>query len=580
MMPPNNLFSIPNGGLAEVAEYNDLPLVEYKGNPLIEALPPLLSKEHFVEAVSEYPAFDESERKLDSWVRLHCVERLLRFFQPLERHIDLEQKISRVLRQGYLARNPLAPVYATRLNQINKSIKSAREDKTASFAKYVNTPSSASGFTVIGVSGVGKSTAVNRILGLYPQIILHSEYQGTPLNAYQIVWLKLDCPHAGSLKGLCIDFFIAIDKLLGTDYHRKFASRQNSEDAMLARMALVASTHSLGVLVIDEVQDLSTAKSGGSEKMLNFFVKLVNTIGVPVVRIGTNKALPILQGDFRQARRGTGEGGVYWERMMRNTPEEKEIWRFFVEGFFDYQWTRNSVGLTDELDTLLHEESQGIVDIAIKLFMIAQWRAIAVESEIITPTLIKQVASDSLHLVRPMLDALKSGNKESIAKYSDIKPLDIKDFYEHFRSKLEVKKQADFEKFRANSLTTQSPTHVPSFLREVILQLMSLDLPPTLAKFHAEKVVAAREPDATVADLTRKAYEIALKEGLIPQEKTETKEQKAATKQVRSKSYIHGDLRLIVAEAKKNKSSTYQALMNHGVLKPPMQDVLAVKDYT
>jgi NACalpha-BTF3-like transcription factor len=235
------------------------------------------------------------------------------------------------------------------------------------------------------------------------------------------------------------------------------------------------------------------------------------------------------------------------------------------------------VSLTDELDELLHEESQGIVDIAIKLFMIAQWRAIAVESEIITSDLIRQVASDSLHLVRPMLDALKSGDKERIAKYSDIKPLDIKDFYEHFRSELEVKKQADLEKFRANSLTTQSPTDVPSFLREVILQLMSLDLPPVLAKLHAEKVVAAREPDATVADLTRKAYEIALKEGLTPQEKPEAKEQKAANKTARSKSYIHGDLRLIVAEAKKNKSSAYQALMNHGILKLPIQDVLAVK---
>ncbi len=176
-----------------------------------------------------------------------------------------------------------------------------------------------------------------------------------------------------------------------------------------------------------------------------------------------------------------------------------------------------------------------------------------------------------------MLDALKSGDKERIAKYSDIKPLDIKDFYEHFRSKLEVKKQADLEKLRANSLTTQLPTDVPSFLREVILQLMSLDLPPALAKLHAEKVVATREPDAILADLIRKAYETALKEGLTSQEQAEAKERKSATKQVLGKSYIHGDLRLIVAEAKKNKSSAYQALMNHGVFKPPMQDVLAVK---
>ena len=107
--------------------------------------------------------------------------------------------------------------------------------------------------------------------------------------------------------------------------------------------------------------------------------------------------------------------------------------------------------------------------------------------------------------------------------------------------------------------------------------MLSLDLPPALAKFHAEKVVAARQPDTTVAGLARKAYETALKEGLTPLEKPDAKEQKVTPKEVRSKSYIHGDLRVIVAEAKKNKSSAYQALKNHGVFKSPMQDVLAVK---
>ena len=106
--------------------------------------------------------------------------------------------------------------------------------------------------------------------------------------------------------------------------------------------------------------------------------------------------------------------------------------------------------------------------------------------------------------------------------------------------------------------------------------MLSLDLPPVLAKFHAEKVVTARQLNATVAELTRKAYETALKEGLAPQEKPEAKEQEAAPKGVRSKSYIPGDLRVIVAEAKKNKSSAYQALKNHGVFKSPMQDILTV----
>ncbi len=79
---------------------------------------------------------------------------------------------------------------------------------------------------------------------------------------------------------------------------------------MMPRMAQLAMNHSLGLLVIDEIQHLSLAKSGGSEKMLNFFVNLVNTIGVPVVLIGTMKALSVLQSEFRQARRGSGQGDM------------------------------------------------------------------------------------------------------------------------------------------------------------------------------------------------------------------------------------------------------------------------------
>ena len=38
------------------------------------------------------------------------------------------------------------------------------------------------------------------------------------LQFKQVVRLKLDCPKAGSLKALCMEFFIALDKVLGTKY--------------------------------------------------------------------------------------------------------------------------------------------------------------------------------------------------------------------------------------------------------------------------------------------------------------------------------------------------------------------------
>ena len=102
---------------------------------------------------------------------------------------------------------------------------------------------------------MGKSTNLHKILSLYDQVIFHPK-----LSTYQIVWLKVDCPHAGSLKGLCTDIFMAIDELLGTTYHTKFSSRNHTEDLMLAQVAQLANTHHLGLLVIDEMQNLVNAR--------------------------------------------------------------------------------------------------------------------------------------------------------------------------------------------------------------------------------------------------------------------------------------------------------------------------------
>jgi len=78
-------------------------------------------------------------------------------------------------------------------------------------------------------------------------------------------------------------------------------------------MSQIANVHAIGVLVIDEIQHLSMSRSGGVEKMLNFFVTLVNVIGLPVVMVGTPKARPIFEMDLRSARRGAGFGALLWE---------------------------------------------------------------------------------------------------------------------------------------------------------------------------------------------------------------------------------------------------------------------------
>ena len=115
---------------------------------------------------------------------------------------------------------------------------------------------------------------------------------------------------------------MALDKVLHSQYYRRHCRGRTSVDDLLILMAEKANEHCLGILVIDEIQHLNRAKSGGAATMLNFFVTLVNTIGVPVVFVGTPKATEILQQDFRQARRSCGMGDHVWDRLKRNSKEQ------------------------------------------------------------------------------------------------------------------------------------------------------------------------------------------------------------------------------------------------------------------
>ena len=162
--------------------------------------------------------YDEAERSLPAKSRMHCLGRLAHeYYQPLPQHFIIESKISVCIRQGYLNRNPAERGYVLMANEMY----AAMRDKRREYAVPGYHPN-ASGFTIIGVSGVGKSTAVESVLRLYPQVIEHREYKGKPLSLTQLVYLKLDCPHNGQLGGLCYSFFEEIDRVLGTDYYDQY----------------------------------------------------------------------------------------------------------------------------------------------------------------------------------------------------------------------------------------------------------------------------------------------------------------------------------------------------------------------
>ncbi|MBR9675105.1 MULTISPECIES: ATP-binding protein [Bacillus cereus group] len=402
----------------EEANYKEQVLSEYDNNAFIEALPPIFDEDDVLERFMVTPRITEQDKQSETNIRYHVLKRVKNFIQPLPIHFEVERRLSTLIRRGYLARNPLDKTFLERIRVLHQ----LREDEEEAH-KYIDERlnyirSTADSLSIIGISGIGKTTAIERLLLMYPQVIKHEAYKGQPFNRTQIVWLKIDCPYDGSLSTMCKGFFKAIDDLLGTRYLEKYGYLNRVTSTMLLHMTSLASMYGIGVLVIDEIQHLLHSKND-QEEMLNFFVTLSNTVGIPTVLIGTSKAQQLFKGNFRQARRAASDGAIIWDRMA----EESEEWEFFLETLWELQCLKTRSELTGEIKKTFYEECQGITSVAVNLFILAQERALFDESnedETITSRVLKKTAKEDMKIIQPMLNAIRKKDLKAMYKYEDI----------------------------------------------------------------------------------------------------------------------------------------------------------------
>ncbi|MGY2611203.1 ATP-binding protein [Bacillus pretiosus] len=405
-------------GEFEEANYKGQVLSEYSNNPFIEALPPIFDEDDVLDRFMVTPRITEQDKLSETNIRYHVLKRVKNFIQPLPIHFEVERRLSTLIRRGYLARNPLDKTFLERIRVLHQ----LREDEEEAH-KYIDEQlnyirSTADSLSIIGISGIGKTTAIERLLLMYPQVIKHEAYKGQLFNRTQIVWLKIDCPYDGSLSTMCKGFFKAIDDLLGTRYLEKYGYLNRVTSTMLLHMTSLASMYGIGVLVIDEIQHLLHSKND-QEEMLNFFVTLSNTVGIPTVLIGTSKAQQLFKGNFRQARRAASDGAIIWDRMA----EDSEEWEFFLETLWELQCLKTRSELTEEIKKTFYEECQGITSVAVNLFILAQERVLFDESnenEVITSRVLRKTAKEDMKIIQPMLNAIRKNDLKVMYKYEDI----------------------------------------------------------------------------------------------------------------------------------------------------------------
>jgi hypothetical protein len=547
-------------GNFEKAKYKDQALSEYSNNPFIEALPPIFDEDNVLERFMVTPRITQQEKQSETNIRYHVLKRVKNFIQPLPIHFEVERRLSTLIRRGYLARNPLDKTFLERIRVLHQ----LREDEEEAH-KYIDERlnyirSTADSLSIIGISGIGKTTAIERLLLMYPQVIKHEMHEGQPFNRTQIVWLKIDCPYDGSLSTLCKSFFKAIDNLLGTRYLEKYGYLNRVTSTMLLHMTSLASMYGIGVLVIDEIQHLLHTKNE-QEEMLNFFVTLSNTVGIPTVLIGTSKAQQLFKGNFRQARRAASDGAIIWDRMA----EDSEEWEFFIDTLWELQCLKTRSELTEEVKRTFYEECQGITSVAVNLFILAQERALFDESneeERITPRILKKTAKEDMKIIQPMINAIRKNDLKAMYNYEDIM-INLDDLMINHKQNTEYEgKIKEAMKERQNTLEYKRKDIIESLAVEVASLGIFDNLEMKDIKQIINKIVENNPIDTDFSLLKMNSI----------QEAITLNKQKEVKKAPRKQKGELLPLLTLRATASANKQHTYELLQVKGFIKNPLQE--------
>lgn len=392
----------------------EIPLLpEYAENPFIAGLGPLLTLEEIQRRITVRPRWAAEERRESATYRRHCCLRLLRGFFPLSSQIRAVETLHMMVREGYLGRNPVGGGH-------HRAIMSAverLEEADIEFEGGGTAVSTVGSCSNIGVPGMGKSTTFELGAKLLPALL-------RPDVGYvvtQIPVLAVQCPSEGSVKQFCRNFFKAVDERVGwRRYSREFGKDKVPAETMLLHVQHLAQLHAIGTLVVDEIQNLLTASGKNAGALMKFYVTMTNTVGVPVLLIGTMAATELLQHGFHAARRGDGYGSQLWDRAAYG-----DEWRHWLRQVWQFQWTNVRTALTDELASVMYDETQGVLDLAVKLHMLVQMHVITRsemtdEPEEITSDIIRAVAAERLNMVRPMIAAMREGNVDALDAQLDI----------------------------------------------------------------------------------------------------------------------------------------------------------------
>ena len=370
------------------------------------------------------PPTPEASGAVDRELVEDLVADIFRMHIPTPASIELAQTIRFMLVQGYVHRDPAKPATWRRIY--------------SSIGEHAACSSIQLGAVVTGVSGAGKSTAIERALQLFPQVVRHTSMPGLAAPNPQLLWLKVDIPSSGKIRDLVGSLARATDEALGTSCERElFSDRRQSGTELAHRWLKKVSCNFLGVLVLDEVQNLfkiqtkavRTAKSSRStsgppalrivdDEALKFLLTLSNSAKIPTLYCATPDGTAALSTRMSTAQRMLTAGFHTIPHALSADDD------FFRKRLFPvlcrYQWFPRRLVPSDELRRLVFDLSGGVPRLTMMLWFHATRRVLQRRGDGLSLDDFVHASEHALAPLRPAVQALMSDDPRLMQQYEDL----------------------------------------------------------------------------------------------------------------------------------------------------------------
>ena len=377
-----------------------------KLSEVIHALPPMLSGEELSAAMKILPDYDPAIRSADTATRLMALSDLYKIYLPSSMSLEIYSKLYLALLRSLQKKGTKLAV-----QQQNQNFKAIMQQE------YSSIMGGSDSFTIIGASGIGKSSAISRALSL---ITANRTIETNDPYSVIIPCVCVQCPFDSSVKGLLLEILRKVDENIGSSYYQNALRARSTTDMLIGSVSQVALNH-IGLLVVDEIQNVVNSKNGKS--LVGMLTQLINNSGISICMVGTPDSAVFFEQAMQLARRSLG--------LRYDVMEYGTTFRMFCEVLFSYQYVQQESEISEAITEWLYEHSGGNISVVVSLIHDAQEIAILEGRESLNLETLNEAYQKRLSLlhsfISPKIKRQTSKNKKKTPKLS--KPESLSEEY-------------------------------------------------------------------------------------------------------------------------------------------------------